>query len=130
MKSSITHAEYLQLQGLKAMAQQHVEAITRVAVAARQIVGEPSREKYDCGHVDDLMWSDNEAVDNTLRKMGITVDPPLPAPPPTVADYTFQEEERTAAIAVVQAARQAGWPEAEKLADLERSLAEQKGDGQ
>ncbi len=123
MKSSITHNEYLQILGLAAAAGQINRTLAQFVRAAQEIVGEdPSQSS---GHIEDILYTadaDQRFVDKRLAWLKITVEPPAPAKPPVATDYDFSDDERAAALAVVQAARAQGWPEAAKLADFERAL--------
>jgi hypothetical protein len=73
-KTQITRAEYLQLLGLKMMGNQHLAKPNDLIETAREITGEDDR----WGHIGDMMFTEDQTVDETLRKLSITV---LPEPP-------------------------------------------------
>lgn len=77
LKTTITRAEYLQLLGLKIMADRHLSELDHLVDAAKSIVGE--EDKF--AHMGDLMFTESMAVDESLRKLEIKVlpDPPKPA---------------------------------------------------
>lgn len=75
-KITITRAEYLQLLGMKMMSDRHLARLNELVDSARAITGE--EDKW--GHMGDLMFTEDETVDNQLRKLGITVLPETPKP--------------------------------------------------
>jgi hypothetical protein len=75
-KTQITRAEYLQLLGLKMMGNQHLAKLDDLIETAKEIVGEEDQ----WAHVGDMMFTESQTVDETLRKLTITVLPEPPRP--------------------------------------------------
>jgi hypothetical protein len=73
-KTSITHKEYLQLVGLRTLAEQHQHYLRDIAAAIREIVGELDEH---LGHSGDCAWGEVE-VDQLLSNLDITVERAAP----------------------------------------------------
>jgi len=81
---TITRSQYLQLLGLKTLADKHRAAMNDILNAMLDITDERDREgkRDDMGHTCDVVWSD-EDLDKKLGYMGIEVLPPASRPDPT-----------------------------------------------
>jgi hypothetical protein len=71
MPKTITREQYLQLLGLKVLADKHNEALHDILSSAATITGEA--EPLGGGHTDEMVWSDLD-VDTTLNGLGIEVE--------------------------------------------------------
>lgn len=72
MKTTITRSEYLQLLGLRLLAQRANSELYRLIDAAGAIIGEDEPRR---GHIGDTFWGDeSDDVDTMLRKMKVTVE--------------------------------------------------------
>jgi hypothetical protein len=116
MKTSIPHHDYLALCGLWRMALDMDAQLKQIIRKAREIVGDMENPRDD-GHMGDVMYGARN-LDDALRIMKVTVEPKSPA----AAVHGFSEDERVATLALIKAAKEHGWPEAEKLVDLRQTL--------
>lgn len=67
MKDSITHQEYLQLQGLLTLAERHVRRADEIRDAIAEIIG-------DKGRAEDAIWGyEDFSADALLGRSGIEV---------------------------------------------------------
>lgn len=66
----ITHAQYLQVEGLLALARSHKKIVDSCEAALNEML-EPEVEEY-CGHTGDAIWSDYPAT-KLLKLTGVTV---------------------------------------------------------
>lgn len=78
-KTTITRAEYLQLLGMKKMADTYTAQIQELIKAGQTISGEG--DSY--GHIADAFWADSNTLSEALRKLHITVLPDPPVTPVT-----------------------------------------------
>lgn len=76
---TITRSQYLQLLGLKTLAEQHNRKLEDIIQAVADIV-DGRGEKGDIdGNVDDMVYSSVIGVDDLLQKLEISIaDEPLP----------------------------------------------------
>ena len=72
---SITHAQYLQLQGLKLLVTNHWRAIEDLEKAAYTITEERDREgnPETCGHTSDMLLDTSATIEEMLEALNIKV---------------------------------------------------------
>lgn len=75
-KKTITHAEYLQLLGLRLIADRHQSAMDELSKAAAAITGETD----ELGHTYDYVWSNRE-LDEMLDVLELKVELPATGKP-------------------------------------------------
>lgn len=75
MKKTITHQEYLQLQGLFYLAQTHYAKSSEFEKAIGIIV--EAEDIWSCGHISDAIVDGGITFDEAMKKEGISVEEAL-----------------------------------------------------
>lgn len=103
-KTTITTHEYVQLVGLKTLADGHLLALSDISGAILAITGEENEtgDPDTDGHAGDLIWAGNVRVEDMLRKLGITVEEREPAPSPAEKYSPYSAQGLSAAFLIME----------------------------